>query len=155
TTGARGEFDFGPRRASVYDVTAAAAGRGEGTTRVTTLDPGERPPPDAITIVLPGCADALYGVVRDASGGVIAGAGLERAPGTFGRVTAIGLGAVPDEQGASTLCAPPGPLTAIVRADGYGTLTVLDTVIGRVRRDLELIPAATVGGQVVRAEDQR
>ncbi|HVV85620.1 MAG TPA: carboxypeptidase regulatory-like domain-containing protein, partial [Kofleriaceae bacterium] len=155
TTGARGEFDFGPQRASSYDVTAAAPGRGEGTTQVTTLDPAARPPADALTIVLPGCANALEGVVRDASGGVIAGAELGRARGTFGGVTPIGLGTVTDEQGAYTLCTPPGPMTAIVRADGYGTVTVLDTVIGHRRRDVELIPAATVSGTVVRAEDRR
>ena len=128
-----------------------AAHAGAGHVRVDTVDPTAIPAPADVTVELPGCADALVGVVRDASGGVIAGAEVTRARGAWGDVTALGLGVLTDATGAYELCTPPGPITAVVRADGYGAMTVLDTVLGRRQRDVELMPAATLVGRVVRA----
>lgn len=152
-TDARGGFDFGPHRAAVYDVTATAPDQGEGHVRVDALDPTATPAPGDVTVELPGCADALFGIVKDSSGGVIAGAEVRRARGAWADVTELGLGVVTDPTGAYELCTPPGPITAIIRADGYGTMTVLDTVLGRRQLDVELMPAATLVGRVVRASD--
>ena len=150
-TGADGRFALGPHRAAVYDVTASAPGAGEGHVRVNTLI-REQPPSTDLTIALPGCDHVLHGVVRDASGGVVAGAEVVRARGKWRDVSPLGLGVTTDDHGTYELCVPPGPVTAIVRADGYGSLTILDTVLGRRRVDVELIPGATIVGRVVRAD---
>ncbi|MCA9676654.1 MAG: carboxypeptidase regulatory-like domain-containing protein, partial [Myxococcales bacterium] len=144
-----GHFDFGRRRAAIYEVSAAVAGEGEGAVRIDTRDPGAHPASDALTLVLPGCAHALVGTVRDASGGVIAGAEVRRALGPRFDARPVGAGARTDDAGTYILCAAPGPITAVVAAQGYGSVSVTDTVFGRRHLDVDLVQEAVVIGRVV------
>ncbi|MCA9676724.1 MAG: carboxypeptidase regulatory-like domain-containing protein, partial [Myxococcales bacterium] len=144
-----GRFDFGLRRAASYDVTAAVVGAGEGAVRIDTRDPASHPASDALTLVLPGCAHAIVGTVRDAAGGVIVGAEVRRALGPRFDARPVGAGVRTDDAGAYVLCAAPGPITAVVAAQGYGSVSVTDTVFGRRHLDVDLVPEAIVVGRVV------
>jgi RNA polymerase sigma factor (sigma-70 family) len=150
-TGRDGQFAFTARRAAVYEVTASAEGQGFGVARVDTQDPEADPSSEAVIVRLSGCGHALVGRVTDASSGPIQGAEVLLAAGKAYGVTPFGLGTHTGPDGDFRLCAPPGPLTAIVRASGYGSVTLVDRLFGELRRDVALLPEATVIGRVVRA----
>lgn len=151
-TDAQGHFDLGSHRADVYDVTAAADGNDEGFVRVDTRDPVAVPDPRALVITLPGCANSVFGVVRDAAGGVVAGATITRARGEAADISPIGAGVTSGQDGAYQLCVPAGPMSAVVRAQSYGSVTLIDSVLGRVQKNVVLVPESTVVGRVVRAD---
>ena len=148
TTDTGGAFDLGAQVAAVYDVTATWPGLGDGHVRVDAFDPVADPPPDQLVIRLSGCEHLFYGTIRDASGGVVAGASVIRALGQQADIP-VGAGAISDAGGRYELCVPAGPAAAIVRAPGYGSMTIFETVYGRLRFDLELVPEASLVGRVV------
>jgi hypothetical protein len=101
---------------------------------------------------LTGCRHRIEGDVRDASGGVIAGAEVLPARGTWADTTPIALGAVSDVQGHYTLCVRAGAITVVARAAGYGSILIDEDVQGRRRLDIDLVPEAIVAGRAVRAD---
>ena len=149
TSDRAGHFAFAAQRAADYDVTAAALGHGEGHVRVDGSLASSRPSIDQLVVELPGCEHALHGTVRDASGGVVAGASVTRVRGEWADAAPLALVVVTDDEGGYELCVPAGPTSAIVRADGYGTLNILDNVLGRRRFDVDLVPGGAVVGRVV------
>ncbi len=152
-TDARGAFDFGPWPAMTFSVRASAPHRASATLEVDLRVPGARPAPDHLELSLGACNSAIYGTVRDASGGPIAGARVAELPRGPQTVPG-GPGVVSDDRGAYELCvAPMWPywVAAGVSADGYGSLTVNILAPGRVHANLLLVPEAVIVGRVVRA----
>lgn len=152
TTSATGTFDFGAQRAAVYDVTASAQGRGYGHARVDTRDPSRDS--EGIEVQLSGCEHSLYGVVRDASSGTIEGAQIVPTTGRFQETTSLDAAATSDPDGRYELCTPAGEQSVVVLAEGYGALTLTETVVGRRRCDMQLIPEAVVVGRAVHADTE-
>ncbi len=148
-TGADGAFDFGPQRAAEYDVSAITADHRFGYTNVASHDPVAEPQPEQLTINLPACDHVLHGTVSDASGGPIAGAEVLPAWNSWGWSYPRGAGVATDASGHYELCIGAGRFTALVRAEGYGTLAIQETVIGRRRRDVDLVPEAVILGRVI------
>jgi RNA polymerase sigma-70 factor, ECF subfamily len=144
TTGSDGGFDFGPRPAAEYQVTAEAPDRVPVIAHVDAADPASAPPPDKLELVLYACGAALVGTIYDASGGVIAGA----------RVRRDGLaGASTDERGAYRLCLRRGPNEVEIGADGYGAVVLGIDIQGEQRRDVVLVPEGAISVRVVRGDD--
>ena len=147
TTDATGHFDFGLEPLGEYAVAAQASKR---TGAVRALDLRK---PDVVAddlhLVLYACSAAIYGTVRDVSGGVIPNARISHSlDGTFPDLeTATG------GDGTYELCMPVGNTTMQVTADGYATIASRLSAYGRTRHDVELPPEAVVQGRVVRAGD--
>ncbi len=143
-TDSEGRFDFGDRPAMPYELSASAEGHAAAVEHVDLRDPTLRPPSDQLVLRLGDCSATISGVVRDASGGVIQGAlvGPSR-----------GASAISDAGGLYELCARVGSNRLEVAAAGYGGVSLLVDVHGRVRRDVVLVPEATFVGTVVRADD--
>jgi len=146
-TGADGTFDFGPRPAAWFNVSAEAAGRKPVAQTVIVADPKAKT--DQLVLELGACSSRLFGAVLDASGGAIAKARL--------RVAGL-AGGESDEKGEYSVCVEPtnGPPTQLVRveADGYGTVAVVVSINGELHYDFVLVPEAVLVGQVV-TEDRR
>jgi hypothetical protein len=146
-TGADGTFDFGPRPASRFNVSAEAIGRKPVQRTVTTADPKSKP--DQLVLELGECSARLYGAILDASGGTIAKAKL--------RVAGL-AGAESDDKGQYSVCiaSSSGPTRDSVRveADGYGTIEVGVSLSGELRYDFVLVPEAVLVGQVI-TEDKK
>ncbi|MDB4959124.1 MAG: hypothetical protein JWO36_6693 [Myxococcales bacterium] len=146
-TGADGTFDFGPRPASRFNVSAEATGRNAAQLTVTSADPKSKP--DQLVLELGECSARLYGAILDASGGTIAKAKL--------RVAGL-AGAQSDDKGQYTVCiqSSSGPRGSSVRveADGYGTIEVVVNLSGELRYDFVLVPEAVLVGQVI-TEDNK
>jgi hypothetical protein len=83
-------------------------------------------------------------MVRDASGGVIEGAGVGLGPGAA---------VVSNAGGVYALCVRAGSTEVTVTATGYGGVTLWVHAQGRGERDGILVPEATFAGRVVRADD--
>jgi Carboxypeptidase regulatory-like domain len=139
-----GRFDFGTRPATRYQVVAQAEGLVAAgvVVELRTRDP--RPAPDDVTIELRDCELVITGTVRDAAGGIIAGARIRAAS----RSDAF-AGVLTDEQGNYKLCLLAGPAHVEAAADGYGT--ALDHARGRsaARVDFALSPEIAIAGRVV------
>ncbi len=147
TADKEGWFSFGAQRAAWYDISASAPGMGYGHVQVATHDPNVVT--DELSLRLSGCEHALHGVVRDPSGGVIAGADVRATRGDWHNEFALGVGAVSDQEGRYELCSPAGKLGVVISAQGYGAMRIKDTIIGRKQFDVELVPEAVVLGRVV------
>jgi RNA polymerase sigma-70 factor (ECF subfamily) len=146
-TDAEGRFDLGAQPAAAYDVVATAPGKSAARARVDLRAPHPTPAPDALELALTGCAYRLFGEVHDGSGGVIAHARVAPAASPW-------PAAETDAQGRYELCLPWGPGLAVrYVAHGYNGIDVDIDLRGSMRRDVVLIPEATVGGRVVRAAD--
>lgn len=153
TTGADGAFDFGLQPALEWSVRATAPGRTGAAITVDLRNPVSRPPPDRLEIELGPCDAAMFGRVRDASGGGIAGARLARLATGGGTNVPGGVAVETDATGAYELCVErtwPGLLRVGVSADGYGAIVFRGMVLGRVKVDFALVPEATIVGRVVR-----
>jgi protocatechuate 3,4-dioxygenase beta subunit len=136
-SGADGAFDLGAQAADRYELGAQAAELAPAKQDVGPGDPG------AIRLELGDCQTKIGGVVRDAGGGVIAGAtvSVDLAETTTGT------------DGAYALCASRGRRTIVARADGYADESVeLALASDRIVRDFALGPEAIVTGTVVRAD---
>jgi RNA polymerase sigma-70 factor, ECF subfamily len=135
-----GSFDFGPQIASSYTVMARAPGRAIAALRVDLRQPEAQVAADALLLTLRPCDDGLEGQIVDPGGLPIAGA----------RVLASGLlGVTTGADGGYQLCVEPGRLDTRVEASGYGTILIKADVAGRLRRDVVLVPQASVAGQVL------
>lgn len=146
TTGADGAFDFGPRVAAEYGISAIAGGKTGASLELDLRDPHARPDPGRIELILGPCRAALSGTVRDASGGTIAHARLTQ------HTRQGGVWTESDDAGAFELCVPMGDLWLEVGADGYGTIFLSTTVLGRVVRDVSLTPESAITGRVILAD---
>lgn len=150
-TGADGRFELGAHAVGAYLVVAEAPGLAAAYELVDLDDPGRRPDPAALALALGPCTVGIAGTVRDAGGGVIAGA----------RVTflvahaAAGVTVTTTEAGAYRLCAPVAAASGRLRAEaeGYGTvdLPLVGPLPRAIERDLRLSPEAVVEGRVVDA----
>ncbi len=145
-TDAEGRFDFGEHVARPYAVGAAAPDRLAAIHRVDLRDPGLRS--DALELALLLCAGAYHGRVLDVGGSPIAYAQLRREDV---------IGTAADADGRYELCVLPSAerveqLRVVVRAHGYGAVTIERAPAGRVRRDIVLTPEAVIAG---RALDER
>jgi uncharacterized GH25 family protein len=146
TTDEAGRFDFGTIPAGVWVVIAEAPGMTGDAERVDLRNPREDPAPDRLLLELRACRAALFGIVRDASGGVVASARVRHAGGPI---------AFSDAEGRYELCSEPGFAAIVAEADGYGAVVARASVYGRERLDLSLLPEATVSGVVLRAPDEQ
>ena len=146
-TGADGTFDFGPRPAARFNVSAEATGRKPAQRTVASADPKTKP--DQLVLELGECSSRLFGAILDASGGAIAKAKL--------RVAGL-AGAESDTNGQYSLCiqSSSGPTSDTVRieADGYGTIAVGVNLSGELRYDFVLVPEAVLVGEVI-TEDKK
>ncbi len=143
-TGADGRFDLGVWPASSYQVGASSPGRASAVESLDLADPSAKPPSDQLELRLTGCAASMYGRVVDAAGSPIQGALVRR-----DRVIGVATGA----DGAYDLCLPKGSVSVYVEAEGYGGVVLTMEMIGRIRRDVVLVPEATIVGRVVRRAD--
>ncbi len=142
-TGADGTFDFGPRPAARFNVSAEAPGRKPAQIQITLADPKAKP--DQIVLALGDCTSRLFGSVLDASGGVIAKA----------KIRVAGLaGAESDTNGQYDVCVEPTNQFVRVEADGYGTIAVVIGLSGELKYDFVLVPEAVLVGQVI-TDDKR
>jgi RNA polymerase sigma factor (sigma-70 family) len=152
TTGADGAFDFGAQPAMRWTVRAIAPGRTGTAVEVDLRDPIGRPRPDQLELELEACDRALFGTVRDASGGPIARARLAPLSAVLGPHPS-GARVETDDTGAYELCVTsrwPGWVGVEVAAAGYGTIWFHGLVLGRVPVDFALVPEATIVGRVIR-----
>lgn len=142
-----GRFDLGMQVATTYVISAEVPRLTAAVTNLDLRDPATKPE-DLRLIVLP-CEASLHGVVRDVAGGTVSHAQLARSG--FGFVASAGTEA--DDHGAYELCLPHGTSNLVIEAEGYASISESVDIYGRVQRDFELAPGATVVGRVVRATD--
>lgn len=158
TSNAAGEFDFGARPAMAYTVHASAPNLSGAAIAVDPRNPVAAPPPDALELRLSPCDHAVFGTVRDASGGAVEGARVMwLAPDPNGSEYGVpGNIAYSSSTGAYELCVIGGRELVVteVTADGYGSVTYQTAVWGRRKIDFALVPEAIVTGRVIR-EDSR
>lgn len=98
-----------------------------------------------VELLLEACNVHVYGAVRDASGGPVAGArvAIEMLPEHA---------VVTDASGAFRLCVGPRPGRLRVEAKGYGVWLGRVVPRGALRQDVTLAPAASVAGNVIMAK---
>jgi RNA polymerase sigma factor (sigma-70 family) len=154
-TTSTGDFDFGTQPAMPFSVRATAPGKSGVSIDVDLREPHGAPPPDRLELALGACTAALFGTVRDASGGPVANARIARLPGPRSPVQA-GISVLTNDKGAYELCVEtqwPGVVGIAVSADGYAAVTATTIVPGRVKLDIALVPEATIVGHVVREDN--
>ncbi|MDB4958785.1 MAG: hypothetical protein JWO36_6354 [Myxococcales bacterium] len=152
TTSAAGEFDFGPQPAMEWSVRASAASKASASVEVDLRNPISTPAPDHLELELGTCNAALFGTVRDASGGAIAKARIARAFESNSGVPG-GSSVITDDKGTYEICVEvswPGLVAVEASAFGYGSIVYTTIVPGRVKADFALVPEATIIGRVVR-----
>jgi hypothetical protein len=139
-----GRFDFGARPPTQYRVVAQARGLVAGGVLLDLRARDPRPAPGDVTVELRDCELHISGTVRDAAGGIIAGARVRAAT----RSEVFG-GVLSDEQGRYEVCLLAGPAHIEAAADGYGT--GLEHTRGRsaARVDFALSPEVAIAGRVV------
>lgn len=153
TTNTAGEFDFGAEPALEWSVRASAPGRAPAMLELDLRDPTGHPAPDHLELALGDCTSAMYGTVRDASGGTIANARVTLVPANAPRRVHGGPGVTTDAKGAYELCAEtrwPGWVALEAAADGYASVVIRTIVPGRMKLDIALVPEAVISGRVVR-----
>lgn len=151
TTSATGEFDFGEQPAMEFSVRASAPKRASAMLAVDLRDPSERS--DRLELALGACDAAMFGTIRDASGGAIAKARLARLNNGSRTSVTGGPAVIADDNGAYELCVEtrwPPSVAVEVSAAGYGTIVYTATVPGRTKVDFALVPEATIVGRVIR-----
>lgn len=142
-TDAQGQFDFGVLPAASYDVTAVTAGATAAVEHVDLSNPSRKPASDHLELVLGECTTSVEGTVYDASNNA-----LPRV-----RVRRNGLvGAETDSAGHYKTCVPYGDAELHFTADGYGSVILTVDARGQTRRDVVLVPEATLGVRVIRAD---
>ncbi|HEY3355404.1 MAG TPA: carboxypeptidase regulatory-like domain-containing protein [Polyangia bacterium] len=143
-----GRFDLGMQPPARFTVSARAEGLTPAAQEIPLADPNLRPAPDALVLELSPCDHTLTGVVRDASGGVVARARVRRSLNGW----AFTPGVSADAAGRYELCVGEGTVRIEVTAAGYGALAVFARTRGRSTRDFVLVPEALVFGRVLRGE---
>lgn len=142
-TDALGQFDFGVLPAAPYDVTAVAPEASAAIEHVDLSDPTRKPPPDHLELALGDCTTSVEGTVYDASNNALPKV----------RVRRNGLvGVDTDAAGHYRMCAPYGDTELHFTADGYGSVILTVDARGQTRRDVVLVPEATLGVRVIRAD---
>lgn len=155
TTTSAGEFDFGMQPALTWSVRASDAGKAGTSVDVDLRNPRTVPSPDLLELPLGACTAAMFGTVRDASGGPIVWAQIARLPDGRSAVPG-GVTVKSNDVGAYELCVEtrwPGVVSVEVSAEGYVAITGIAIVPGRLRFDFALIPEATVVGRVIRDDN--
>ena len=142
-TDAQGRFDFGVLPAATYDVTAVASDTTAAIEHVELSDPSRKPPPDHLELVLGDCTTSVGGTVYDASNNPLPKVRVRR-NGLIGSET--------DASGHYRTCVPYGDAELQFTADGYGSVILTVDARGQTRRDVVLVPEATLGVRVVRAD---
>jgi uncharacterized GH25 family protein len=159
TTTRSGDFDFGTQPVLSWSVRATAPGKSATSVDVDLRDPSARPAPDRLELELGACSSAMFGTIRDASGGPIASAQIARLPDVSPpfllKPASVpgGPAVTSDDKGAYELCAEtrsPGFVGVVVSADGYASITARTLVPGRLHIDFALVPEATIVGHVIR-----
>jgi protocatechuate 3,4-dioxygenase beta subunit len=145
TSDSAGRFDFGPLPAAIYNVTADKPKLTSAWQWIDLRHPRPFVKPDEMRLVLHACTASLFGIVRDAASGVIAGAHVGPTPDS---------GVETNAAGEYELCVDVGSQRVVVTADGYATHHDSASAYGRLRRDFALVPEAIVAGRVVRASDR-
>jgi hypothetical protein len=143
-TDQEGRFDFGPRPATRYQVVAQADGLVAGGVVVDLRARDPRPAPDDVTVELRDCELTVSGTVRDAAGGIIAGARVRAASRSE-----VFASVLTDEQGSYQVCLLAGPAHIEAGADGYGTALEHTRGRRRARVDFALSPEIAIAGRVV------
>jgi len=143
-TKADGRFDFGPQTALYYTVAASAKGKAPAVVNTRPADLTEKPPSNDLELALGACEVSVFGSIRDNSGGVVADAKVGQDEGAGTRSAA---------DGSYDLCGRTGTFGLSVSADGYGGVRLAISGLGRVQRDVVLVPEGTIVGKVVRAGD--
>lgn len=142
-TDAQGHFDFGVLPAASYDVTAVAPDTSAAIEHVDLSNPSRKPPPDQLELVLGDCTTSVQGTVYDASNNALPKV----------RVRRNGLvGVETDASGHYKTCVPYGDAELHFTAEGYGSVILTIDARGETRRDVILVPEATLGVRVVRAD---
>ncbi len=137
---ASGAFDFGDITPGVYIVSAGAPAR---TAAVMTVNLNDGVAADSLRLILTACSDSLTGTVTDSGGGVVTHARIHQ-PSALGVETA--------DDGAFELCLSAGVNVLVAEANGYGSIQFRIAVTERTRKDLVLVPAGFIVGQVVDAQ---
>ena len=137
-----GRFDFGSQLPRPYIVGASAPGK---LAAIQHVDVRAATATDALVLVLGPCTVALYGKVADSSGAAIPHARILREDV---------IGAEADGTGAYELCALPSGLSRVelrivVRATGFGAVTLSLAPVDRVRHDFVLSPEAVITGRAI------
>jgi RNA polymerase sigma factor (sigma-70 family) len=154
-TNAAGEFDFGPQSAMEWNVRASSPGKTSANADIDLRDPLAKA--DHVELELGACNAAMFGTIRDASGGPISKARIARVP-LGGKSPAVpgGPAVTSDDKGAYELCVDahwPGWVSVEVSATGYGAIWYRAIVPGRVKVDFALVPEATIVGRVIRDDN--
>ncbi|MEO8548334.1 MAG: carboxypeptidase regulatory-like domain-containing protein [Kofleriaceae bacterium] len=136
-----GRFDFGPRDAERYTVSASSADAADAVVEIDLRDPLVAP--ESLTLRLGACTHSVVGVVSDASGTGIGGA-------LVARVHAPGV--LTHDDGKFRLCLARGSHAVRVAAQGYGAVILQVDGSGETHRDVVLVPEGTVEGVVVRKD---
>jgi hypothetical protein len=142
---ATGAFAFEQQPALAFSIGAEAPQLVATTQWIDLRDPKTKS--DHVTLVLHPCEATLHGTVRDAGGGVVPRARVSR------EYSSTSAGADADDSGNYELCVPVGETTLVARAEGYARATENLFAVGRIRRDFELGPEATIAGRTVRSGD--
>lgn len=155
TTTSTGEFDFGMQPAMPWSVRASAPGKSGSRIDVDLREPRAVPAPDRLELQLGACTAAMFGTVRDASGGPIVNARIARLPDGHSAIPG-GVAVTTDPKGAYELCVEPrwpGVVAVEVSADGYAAITATMIVPGRLKFDFALVPEAIIVGHVIRGDN--
>lgn len=138
-----GAFDLGEQPAAEYDVAATSPGLTPTILHVDLADP--RLHADDLQLRLQDCSASVAGSVLDAEGTPIPRAHVRR----------NGISGVDaDDRGRYQICVPFSQGVEIeYSADGYGAVILTIDSRGAVRRDVVLVPEATLVVHVVRADD--
>ena len=155
TTTSTGEFDFGMQAALPWSVRASAPGKAGARVDVDLREPRSTPPSDRLELQLGACTAAMFGTVRDASGGPIVKARIARLPDGPSAIPG-GVAVTTNDKGAYELCVEtrwPGRVAVEVSAEGYAAITATPIVPGRLKLDFALVPEATIVGRVIRDDN--
>lgn len=142
----QGAFNLGDREAALWTVVASTP---ETTAAVQTIDlraPSVRGLP--VRLELRSCDSPIEGIVRDASGGRVAGAQVSKVHSN----QVMGASVTSDSLGRYRLCADtswPGRVELAVIAEGYGTARGVRFAYGGGDASWGLAPEAVVEGVVV------
>ncbi|HUS27900.1 MAG TPA: carboxypeptidase regulatory-like domain-containing protein [Kofleriaceae bacterium] len=145
-TDANGHFDFGVRPAAAYDVTATRPDTTAAIQHVELANPTLTPASDRLELVLGECTNSIEGTVVDASNDPLPKARI-RQNGFVGPET--------DAKGHYKLCVAFGDAELHYSADGYGSVVLTIDARGQMRRDVVLVPEATLDVTVVREDDAK